>query len=393
MKEWYRTIGKNAWGWDEYNHYYGNATFKANSIISAARFLLRLYLKKLDPGFKPALDKAIDFVLTSQYPLGGWPQRYPPKADRQFQFGGKPDYTSFYIFNDEVTWQNIEFLIQCYETLGEERFLDPISRGMNFYLITQQGNPQGGWAQQYDMELKPAHARQYEPASLTPGDTYRIAELLIRFYEYTGDRKFLGRIPDAIQWLDSSRLSKEETEGGKYTHPVFVEVGTNKAIYAHRKGTGVLDGRYWVDYNSENPLLHYGAKEKLDIEKLKEDYKRISTLSPEEATKNSPLKAEPYQGNNIPQNYFDLKSTSLDKVPDKSEANAIIKALDNQNRWLSMHEWVSRSYTISETGLESNTAPLSTEGGSQIKDPSEQQYISTGVYIRNMELLISYVKQ
>jgi hypothetical protein len=43
--------------------------------------LLRMYVEKRDPKFCPALDKAIQFVLDSQYPVGGWPQRFPPAGE------------------------------------------------------------------------------------------------------------------------------------------------------------------------------------------------------------------------------------------------------------------------------------------------------------------------
>ncbi|MEO5999135.1 MAG: pectate lyase, partial [Chitinophagaceae bacterium] len=170
LKDWYNTIGKNAWGFEEFNHYYGNATLDDVTTSDAAKFLLRIYLQKLDFIYKPAIDRAITFVLESQYPLGGWPQRYPLKHD--FPHGFDDDYTSFYTFNDDVIWGNIDFLIQCYVTLGDERLLDPVRRGMNFYLITQQGNPYGGWGQQYNMDLMPAHARSYEPPALLPSFTY-----------------------------------------------------------------------------------------------------------------------------------------------------------------------------------------------------------------------------
>ena len=391
LKEWYNTIGKNAWGFEEFNHYYGNATFDDNTTIDAAKFLLRIYLQKLDIRFKPALDKAIEFTLESQYPLGGWPQRYPLKYD--FPHGGLPDYTSFYTFNDDVISGNIDFLIQCYMTLGGERFLGPIQRGMNFYLITQQGNPQGGWGDQYNMKLEPASARSYEPAALLTSSTYNNAMLLLRFYEYTGDRKFLARVPDAIQWIESSRLPKNETEDGRKTHPMFVEVGTNKAIYSHRRGSGVTDGHYWVDYKDENPLLHYGAKSYIDIELLKKEYERINALSPEEATKNSPLKVERFRSDNTPQSYYDVSKGSSGEAPDESKVRAVINSLGDQNCWLTKHEWNSRPYSVSKTGEETNTAGLSTEGGARILDSSDQQYITTREYIRNMELLINYIKQ
>ena len=81
LKHWYNTIGKNGWRLEEFQHYYGNSTFDDDVTSDAARFLLRIYLEKLDATFKPALDKAIAFILESQYPLGGWPQRYPLKYE------------------------------------------------------------------------------------------------------------------------------------------------------------------------------------------------------------------------------------------------------------------------------------------------------------------------
>jgi PelA/Pel-15E family pectate lyase len=385
LKKWYATIGKNAWGWDEYNHYFGTPTFKNGTTTNAARFLLRIYLEKLSPEFKPALDKVIDFILSAQYPLGGWPQRYP--VSKHYQ-----DYSSFYTFNDDLTWENMEFLIQCYLTLGEERVLDPIERGMNFSLITQQGNPQGGWAEIYDMALKPAKGRQYEPAALMPEQTVRQIELLMLFYSFTADRRFLAPIPDAFEWLESARLPQLMTENGKYTHPVFVEPGSNKPLFAHRQGTGVNDGRYWVDYDDSNPLLHYGAKANLGkrIELLKEKYTKISSLSIDELTKNSPLR---YNGptNKLPQEYFKFRVKATDIRPDAASVKSVINSLDEQHRWLTRNEWISRPFSVTPDGIESNTAPLSTEGGATIKDTTDQQYISVDEYVKNMKLLISYI--
>ena len=402
LKNWYNTIGKNAWGFEEFNHYYGNATFDDVTTSDAAKFLLRIYLLKLDFSFKRALNKAIAFVLESQYPLGGWPQRFPLKYD--FPHGFEDDYTSFYTFNDDVTWGNIDFLVQCYATLGDERFLDPIQRGMNFYIISQRGNPQGGWGQQHNMNLEPAHARSYEPPAFLPSYTYEHLMLLMRFYTYTGDRRFLARIPDGIAWLEKTRLPEAETENGRYTHPTFIEAGTNKAIYAHRTGTGVTDGHYWWDYKDENPLLHYGAKTKIPLDKLKEEYKRVSALSPKEATINSPLKVASFQHGSTPQEYYE-KLWPLPGAPDvarqpynfpspgETEVSAIIKALDSQDRWMVKHVQISRPYAISADGVETNTAKLSTENGKGIVDTSDQEYLSTREYVKNMRLLISYINK
>ncbi|HEY0899449.1 MAG: pectate lyase [Daejeonella sp.] len=390
-RNWYNTIGKNAWGFEEHNHYYGNATFDDEVTSQAARFLLRMYLEKLDVSFKPSLDKAINFIIQAQYPLGGWPQRYPLKHD--YPHGDYEDYTSFYTYNDDVILGNLNFLIDCYVTLGEKRFLDPIQRAMNFFIISQQGNPQAGWGQQYDMDLKPAHARSYEPPALLPGQTFRNSMSLISFYEYTGDRKFIARIPDAIKWLESIQLPKSETADGRYTHPVFAEIGSNKQLYAHRTGTGVNNGRYWWDYNSENPLLHYGAKTKLNMDQLKDEYARVNALSPEEVTRNSPIKNRMFTGGELPQRYFDGRINPPAATPDESAVKAVIAKLDNQNRWLTRHEWASRPYSVTAGGEESNTARDSDAGGRAIMDASDQQYISLREYMKNMNVLINYVRQ
>lgn len=389
LKEWYNTIGKNAWGFEEHNQYYGNATFDDVTTSKAAEFLLRIYLEKFDPRYKPALDKAIDFILEAQYPLGGWPQRYPLMHNHPHH--GKEDYTSFYTYNDDVIWGNLEFLIDCYYSLGEQRLLDPIHRAMNFFILTQQGNPQGGWTEQYDRNLRPAHARSYEPAGLMPGATFRLAMRMLDFYKYTGDRRYLSRIPDAIAWLEASRLPDHQTENGTRTHPTFVEVETNRGLYAHRKGTGVGDGVYWVDYDDKNLLAHYGGKANVNIQLLKDEYGKVSKLTPEEATVNSPLKVTRFERNETPQQFFLTKRIREIAADTSTSASDVMNKLDSRGRWLTKHEWISRPYDISADGKEANTARFSDENGNAIRDDSDQQYISVREYIKNMNILMKQV--
>lgn len=394
LKKWYETIGKNGWRLEEFQHYYGNDTFDDDVSSDAARFLLRMYLEKMDPKYKPALDKAINFVLKSQYPIGGWPQRYPLKYD--FIKNGHPDYSSYYTYNDEVIWENVNFLAQCYLTLGEERFLDAIKRGMNFYLISQHGS--GGWGQQYNLKMEPAGARTYEPEALLPRTTFSNALTLLRFYEYTGDRKYLARVPDAISWLEKVRLPKNMTDNGKYTHPLFVQVGTNKPIFVHRKGSNVTHGFYYVDSKDDKLLAHMQGKGNINVDRLKEEYKRVSALSPEEASKNSPLKVNSFQGEGTPQNFYALNRNTSTVTPTEAQVREIIKALDSNNRWLVKHASISNKYTGEGQKKELTDKYASTNVGdetdtSPFRDPSDQDYISTREYLKNMGLLMNYVKK
>ena len=398
LKEWYNTIGKNGWRLEEFHYYYGNDTFDDDVTSDAARVVLRMYLEKLDAKFKPALDKAISFILESQYPTGGWPQRYPLRYDHSKK--GFPDYTSYYTFNDDVVWENINFLTQCYLTLGQQRLLDPIIRGMNFYLLTLQGNPQAGWGMQYTMDLKPAAARTYEPKALAPSYSLNNAMLLMKFYEWTGDRKFIDRISDIIAWLEKTKLPEKARLGGRVTHPTFIGIGTDRPLYVHRRGSNVTYGEYYVDYNDDKLLSHYGGKGFVNIDRLKAEYKRVSALSPEEAIKNSPIKPGRFEGEgtgSTPQHYYKLNRSSFDDVPDETRVREIINALDDQHRWLVKHMQTSNPYAGPGQNRELTDKYASTNVGdetdtSPFRDESDQEYISMREYIRNMTLLMNYVR-
>ncbi len=393
LKNWYNTIGKNGWRLEEFQHYYGNDTYDDDVSSDAARFLLRMYLEKLDAKYKPALDKAIDFILRSQYPNGGWPQRYPLKSD--FAKQGHPDYSSFYTFNDEVIWENVNFLIQCYETLGEQRFLEPIYRGMNFYLLSQADN--GAWGQQYDMNMKVAGARTYEPPAYLPRTTFANCFLLLKFYQYTGDQKYLSKIPAAIKWLEQVRLPQRMTENGHYTHSLFVEVGTNKPVFVHRKGSNATYGYYYTDSIDTNLLAHMHGKGSIDVNSLKHEYERINKLTPEDVTKDSPLKPGMFKGSGLPKSFYDLSRNDQVSIPvNDTKAKEILKALDSKNRWLVKHVEISNPYIGDGQKKEHTNAYASTNVGDETDtspyvDDSEQLYISTPEYIRNMSILISYI--
>ncbi len=68
----------------------------------------------------------------------------------------------------------------------------------------------------------------------------------------------------------------------------------------------------------------------VDVQKLKDEYERISDLSPEEATKDSPLKPAEFKGEGTPQSYYNL---SADLMPPNAITEArvmeVINALDS----------------------------------------------------------------
>lgn len=282
VQKWYDDVLSKCWGWEEYYHYYGNCTFDDNVSTGATRFLMELYMTTLEPQYRTPLLAALGFILASQYPNGAWPQRYPLKDD--FSFGGRPDYTSYYTLNDDVTRGNIFLLLEAHARLGNEKYKAAAHRGMDFIVLSQLTKPQAGWAQQYDKDLKPVAARSIEPAAVMSRRTVTCIRDLMTFYRITGNRKYLSGIPDAIAWLESSYLPKHHKMNDRVTHATFYEPGMNKPLYAHAEGTGIENGRCWIDYNPKNLLAYYGMQHRIDVAALKKEYERIKALTPEKAT-------------------------------------------------------------------------------------------------------------
>jgi hypothetical protein len=138
--------------------------------------------------------------------------------------------------------------------------------------------------------LKPAGARSYEPKGFVTTTTVSCIRSMIQFYYMTGDKKFLARLSEAIDWLDSARLPPNT--GGRGSHARFVEVGTNKPLFVHRRGSNVTNGKYYVDYDPQNTIGHYSSFASVDTDSLRVELKQAMDTPPDQATKDSPLRAD-----------------------------------------------------------------------------------------------------
>ncbi len=389
LRQWYATVGKNGWRLEEFQHYYGNATFDDLTTTDAARFLLRIYMEKKDSRFKAALDRAIRFVLDSQYPMGGWPQRYP-RTD-EFSKGGRPDYSSFITFNDDVMIGNLDFLILCYQTLGEARLRDPIAKAMNAFLVTQQPAPQAGWGEQYTLDLKPAPARSYEPQALVTTATAANIRHCLDFYTWTGDAKFLARLPEALDWLDSVKFPA--SMGRVYgSHPRFVTPGANKPLFVHRTGSNVTNGRYYVDDNPANTIRHYSSFASIDVNALRRQLESTKALPRDTLTKNSPLRIDP---NSLPRLYS-TSAAMPGYAPSEAQIERLIASLDSRGCWLSRltstsHPYKSDAPQDVTPGDFSRTTVGDTYDTSPFSPSEPQMAISIRTYLRNMTTLLRYL--
>lgn len=392
LREWYATVGKNAWRLEEFQHYYGNATFDDGGTAESTRFLVRLFVERRDPEVGKTLDQALRFLLDSQYPNGAWPQRYPLMDG--FSKDGHADYTAYPTFNDDVAARNIDVLAEVLSVLGDERMRDPLQRAMRSYLLTQQAAPQAGWALQYTPDLQPAAARTYEPKALATHGTAAAIDQLLKFYRWTGDRAYLARVPDALAWLESCRLPANLAVNGA-THPTFVELGTNRPLYLHRRGSNVVNGRYEVDGEPAETIGHYGSVRTIDTARLRREYEALLRQPEAEVTKDSPLRVRP---GSAPAPRFAIATSHDDRReagPDPDVAS-LVAALNVEGYWPSELGMTSHPFTRdgsavvapgrftrTQVGDETDTSPFRTDG---------VLGISTATYIRNMSVLIRHLQ-
>ncbi len=403
IKEWYATIGKNGWRMEEFQHYYGNATFDDSVTSDAAKFLLRIYMEKNDSTFRAPLDKAIQFVLESQYPIGGWPQRYPLRYDHEFK--GMADYSSFITLNDDVITENIDFLLQCYQVLGMKELKGPIMRALNMMLALQQGEPYAGWADQYTVDdLLPAHARSYEPRSVNTGTTVGMIFRMCRYYRLTGETKFLAGIPAAIRFLESMQLPDEEVTRfgrrrpmqGEIMVPRFIDPDSGKPLYVHRKGSNVWNGTYYIDQDISHTIGHYSSAATVNIGHLRRMYEEIKAMPKEEATKGSPLLSD--EQASLPEYYVSYRPPRRGGREESIED--ILHAVSEEGAWITPLTAFSNPYkpcpeeakTPSDETVYYNTL-VGDEYDTSCYTPKERVMgISTQVYVSNMTKLIQYIK-
>ncbi|MFE6037813.1 pectate lyase [Streptomyces sp. NPDC056452] len=386
LRSWYETIGANGWRLEEFQHFYGNATFDDAATATAAQLILRLQLERPHPKFEAALDRAIRFVVAAQYrggvADGGWPQRFPafsgsveqtpwpdelpswlPAGIRHGMEDG--DYTGHVTFNDNVLGENIKFLLMCVTSLGRRDLIPNVGRAMACLHRMQQPGPQAGWGLQHLARAAggrkagaPAGARSYEPRALVTHTTQTNVQQLFAYFRLTGDHEFLRRAPEAIAWLESCRLTDQQKAENPLlassTHPTFIELGTNRARFVHRFGSNVRNGAYYNDHDHRDTPSHYGGGRKVDTAALRATYDELMSMSRSEVADlraRSPLAA---RGRRELPGYFSARDLGLDDLfrgadltlptVTPAQADAVVSGLGDRDHWLTRIGSITNPY-------------------------------------------------
>jgi PelA/Pel-15E family pectate lyase len=235
-----------------------DTSYDNHNIHSQVEYLAHAYAVRGKREWRDACLRGLDFILASQLPSGGFPQRYPSPTG----------YSAHITFNDGVMIGILNVLQDVSEGSSAWRGLDPIrsrqahgalQRGIACILkcqIVAEGQ-RTGWCQQHDPEtFAAASSRTFELASICPQETTEIARFLMRA-EAPGD-DVVQAVTDAVRWLENVRLHDTRVEKVKapvesflrhdadfdvvVTHdptapPIWArhyEIGTDRPVFAGR---------------------------------------------------------------------------------------------------------------------------------------------------------------
>lgn len=298
------------------------------------------------PQIHKSAEFGLDSLLKAQFPNGAFPQgwrapveKHPVMAasypDYDWRTEGRiKNYWDMYTLNDNVCGYVANTLIAAHRIYKDDRYLNALRKLGDFLLLAQMPEPQPGWAQQYNYEMKPIWARKFEPPGVSGDESQEALETLLRITVVTGDKKYLEPFPTALAYLRKSLLPDNRLAR-------YYELKTNRPLYMVRPSKNV----YQLTYDDSKLPSHYGWKTPSRLDEIEADYQQL------------------------------LKTGTLPKQErvDATQVRQVIDSLDEQGRWISTYQG---ELLIGQLKL-----PLGTE------------YIASQVFSDNLNRLSAYLSE
>ncbi len=215
------------------------------------------------------------------------------------------------------------------------------------------------------------------------------------FYELTGDPKYLEPIPAALDWLRQVELpAAQQVDEGRNFYS-YIEIGTNRPLGVHRRGSNTQNGEYFVDYDMGDVRPRH-----VDLAGLLKRFEQLRGTTPEHATADSTWfgRGPSLLPELVVAGHF--RHEGIDQAVNYEDITDLIAGLSEEGFWPSRLRKTSHPYQgpgPSEpppgfadhghgggVGDEWDTSPF---------DAAEPALgISTAVFIRNMALMIAYLE-
>ncbi len=274
-----------------------NSTFDNGSTYSQVEFLARVYRKTGDDKYRDACLKGLDFILSAQYPNGGWPQFYPDTSG----------YRKYITFNDGAMVGIMTVFLHILQNEPSYSFVSSelkedvrrsFEKGVDCILKCQvvDNGVLTAWGQQHDnIDFHPQSARAFEPASLAGRESAEIVLLLMSIDK--PEKRIVTSVQAAVRWFSRSGISgirvrefKAPVAHYKYRTTVdydrevvedpnapviwarMYELGTNRPLFCNRDRKPVYSlaevdrerraGYSWYEYEPAEVLKKYPAWQK-----------------------------------------------------------------------------------------------------------------------------------
>jgi len=183
-----------------------HTTFDNSTTYTHIDYLAQAYTITKVEKYKDACLKGINFILSAQYPNGGWPQYFPLENN----------YSRRITFNDGAYIGIIELLKKIVDNNPDFSFIgndvrekvkSSYKKGLECILNLQivDNGKLTAWCQQHDeITLKPAWARAYEPPSICNGESVPIVLFLMKLDN--PDRRIIESVQSAVKWFSDSKI-------------------------------------------------------------------------------------------------------------------------------------------------------------------------------------------
>lgn len=266
-------------------------TFDNGATHSQITFLAKAYQTIKDDRYSAACLRGIDYILSAQYPNGGFPQFFPDTSG----------YRKYITFNDGAMGGVMKVLSDIVRGRKQYAFVDPARRnkvtaafelGVQCILSCQipLGDSLTAWCQQHDnITLKPQNARTFEPKAICSMESAELVRFLMSIDRPSPEVK--KAVHYAVAWFRGSPLAGIRVETVKMNEKKFIyhsssedkvvvpdaaappiwsrmyEIGTNRPLFCNRDGKVVYSlaevelerrtGYKWYGYEPQEVLDRY----------------------------------------------------------------------------------------------------------------------------------------
>jgi PelA/Pel-15E family pectate lyase len=232
-----------------------HTTFDNSTTHTHINYLAQVYTQTKVEKYKEACLKGIRFVLSAQYPIGGWPQYFPLEENysRRITFNDGA-YLGIMALLKKITSNDPDFAFVGLDLRKEVQV--SFDKGLECILKAQivSKGKKTAWCQQHgETDLKPVWARAFEPPSICNGESVAIVLFLMNIDP--PNQRIIDAVQGAIEWFEKSKIlyTKVKTIQAPPEQSPYKTVTTDKVVV-----TDSLAPPIWTRYyelETERPLF------------------------------------------------------------------------------------------------------------------------------------------